>query len=347
MRDRPLPSELAAVWGHNADLAYRGNDEWSSACPRCNPAGRGGNDPSDRFRMFNRDGPPRGWCRSCDIKLFANADPRRKYSDGEIEQARASHYKWLQEENKRLRSKIRWLKEQDFWRRWHEDMGEEAREIWHKAGISDTLIEVHKLGYTIDRYAANGGALSIPYIHYVDGSLDLQTIQFRLLVPPDKGDKYRFFKGTKANWFYPWPHDTIKDVVLVTEGAKKSMVLWQTIANLSKFTYRGVDITVVASPSKYVPGSMLEELGQAELVIWMLDPDAYDRPQPGKETVIERNASIVGEEKCRHVKTMGKIDDMILNSSYGIDGHWIQSVVEQAEPVIPYNPNRRPTTRYL
>lgn len=347
MMNKPLPPELAAVWGTNADLVYRGNDEWSSACPYCNPAGRGGRDPSDRFRMFNRDGPPRGWCRSCDIKMFARS-PGQKITEEQIQQARASHYKWLQEENRRLRDKIRWLKEQDFWRRWHEDMGEEARELWHNAGIGDPLIEKHKLGYTIERFDQYGGALSIPYIHYnSDGAWDVQTIQFRLLVPPDEGDKYRFIKGTKANWFYPWPHDTIQGVVLVTEGAKKAMVLWQAIANLDSFTYHGVDVTVVASPSKYVPNRMLKELDAADMVILMLDPDAYDRQDRNSETVVERNASIIGVEKCRHIPLRGKIDDLINNKKSGIDGKWIQSAVSMAEPVILYDPNRRPTTKHL
>lgn len=340
MQDKPLPSELARLWGNNADLRYRGNDEWSSACPKCNPFGRGGRDPSDRFRMFGSGGPPRGWCRSCDYKAIAKNDEHR-ITQEEREQAKEQYVLWLQDENKRLRDKVRWLQEQRFWRRWHDDMGKDARELWHDAGIEDFLIETHQLGYTIERYQPNGGALTIPYIH----EDQIQTIQFRLMIPPNKGDKYRFEQGTKANWFYPWPYDNISDVVLVAEGAKKAMVLWQTVAKGDKFVYRGVDVTIVASPSKNVPGRMIDDLDNADLVIWMLDPDAYDRPDSTSESVLERNTRLVGVEKCRHVRTLGKIDDMI--QTHNLSHEWIQSAVEQASPVIMRNPGRRPTVKHL
>lgn len=341
MRDEPLPPELAQVWGRNADIRYRGNGEWSSACPHCNPSGRGGRDPSDRFRMFIDDGPPRAWCRQCDRKFIANQESGQRISQEDREKARAKYTNWLQEENKRLRNKVKWLQEQEFWRQWHDNMGKDARELWHEAGIHDTLIDVHQLGYTIDRYQDFGGAMTVPYIHQDQ----IQTLQFRLMLPPDTGDKYRFIKGTKANWFYPWPHDEIGKVVLIVEGAKKAMVLWQTIAQFGRFTYRGEDITVIASPSKYVPNRMLDDLENTERVIWLLDPDAYDRPEKDSQNAIERNAIKVGIDKCKHIQTTGKIDDMILK--YKLDGGWIQSAVEQSNPVILRDPKRRATTKYL
>lgn len=339
-RDMPLPPELAQKWQGNADLRYRGNSEWSSACPYCYPSGRGGRDPSDRFRMFSEGGPPRGWCRVCDRKIIARSNTGQRATKEEILIAKETYTAWLQKENKRLRNKIKWLREQNFWREWHDGMSADARDLWHKAGISDTLIEVHKLGYTMDRYPNMGGAMTLPYIH----EEEIQTIQFRLMIPPDTGDKYRFEKGTKATWFYPWPYDEIDKVVLVAEGAKKAMVLWQTIAKADKFEYQGVPVTIVASP-KYIPNRMVDELDKAEVVILMLDPDAYDLGDNQKLTAIERNASAIGVEKCRHIMTTGKIDDMILKHGLGAD--WVQSAVNQANPVILRDPTRKPTTKYL
>ena len=339
MLDKPLPPTMARVWGNNADLRFRGNGEWSSACPHCNPGGRGGRDPSDRFRMFSEGGPERAWCRSCDHKSLARKEAGEAPSYEDLAAAKEKYVKWLEEENKKLREKVRWLQEADFWHRWHLTMGKDAREIWHDRGIDDYLIEAHQLGYTIERYQNNGGALTIPYIHLGK----IQTLQFRLMIPPDTGDKYRFESGTKATWFYPYPHDEIGDVVLVAEGAVKSMVLWQTIAMADKFTYRGVDVTVIASPSKHIPNKMIDELDQAKIVIMMLDPDAYDKT--GRDSAIERNARAIGQDKCRHIRTMDKIDDMIMEHDLG--HAWIQGAVDQANPVILADPNRKATTQYL
>ncbi len=341
MRDMPLPMELARPWGNNADIRYRGNNEWSSACPQCNPEGRGGHDPSDRFRMFSTGGPHRAWCRGCDFKSTAKRASGEPTTREESQLARAAYLKWLKEENNTLRDKVRWLQKQDFWQRWHRDMGADARSLWHGRGVSDSLIDMHQLGYTMDRYEECGGALTLPYIHQDE----IQTLQLRLMIEPSTGDKYRFEQGTKAAWFYPYQHDVIGDVVLVAEGGIKSMVLWQTIAQSDAFTYRGVDITIIASPSKHIPHRLIDKLDDTKLVILMLDPDAYTRKGEDKLTAIERNAQVIGVDKCKHVRTVGKVDDMIME--HGLNAGWVQRIVDQASPIIMPDPSRKPTTRFL
>jgi len=327
MADQPLPSVLAEHFGHLPDLKYRGNNEWSSACPKCNPGGRGGNNPSDRFRMFSTGGPPRAWCRQCDWKITGSQLNGKTLSHQERTEARESYYKWLEEENQRLRKKLAWLQKQDFWKAWHDDMTDMGKKLWHEAGINDYMIKTHKLGYTKDRYESCGGAMTIPYLH----NDNIQTLQFRLRQPPSTGDKYRFLKGTRSTWFYPYPNDEIEGVVLVTEGVKKAMVTWQTIAMLNKFEYNGKDITIVATPAKHVPNHMLDELKKAELIIWLLDPDALVKGK-GKQSALMRNAEAVGVEKSRVVRTVAKIDDMILEHSLG--GETIQNMVAQASPIV-------------
>jgi len=341
MNDIPLPTELAEQWARNADIRYRGNDEWSSACPYCNPGGRGGRDPSDRFRMFSTGGPPRGWCRSCDRKVMAKSADGHMITKEEKEAARAKYFEWLQVENKRLRDKIKWLQDQGFWRRWHDTMNETAKEMWRRHGIEDSMANIHHLGYTMERYPDCGGALTVPYMHHDE----IQTLQYRLMIPPNGDDKYRFEQGTKAAWFYPWPDDEIGDVVLVVEGAKKAMVVWQTIAKSHALTFRGHDVTVIGSPSKHVPNKMLEQLDNTKMVIWLLDPDAYVAPDKGVSAML-RNAQAVGVEKSRQILTVDKIDDMILAHD-GINGKRIQNMVNQASPVIVPNANRKASTRYL
>lgn len=336
MQGKPLPLQLSEEFGNLPDIKYRGGDEWSSACPKCGGAGHGRRGLSDRFRMFYSNGPPRGWCRQCDYKVIVGFSNGRQPTPAEIETAKNHQILQLEKENKRLRKKIAWLQDQGFWRQWHGEMTVEARDLWHKAGIEDPMIDIHKLGYTIQRYSDCGGAMTIPYMH----NTKIQTLQFRLLIPPSTGDKYRFLKGTRASWFYAWPDSEIKDVVLVVEGAKKALVVWQTIAKLDKFEYQGREITTVATPSKHVPSRMLEELGNAELVIWLLDPDALVA-EKGRDSALLRNASAIGLEKSRVVQTVAKIDDMILD--YDIKGATLANMVKQASPVIrPKTYKKRP-----
>jgi hypothetical protein len=325
MTDRPLPPELQKHFGHLPDIKYRGSDEWSSACPKCGGAEHSRRDMSDRFRMFDSNGPPRGWCRQCDYKVFANSGD--KPTQAEIVKAKEHQITQLEKENKRLREKIAWLQEQNFWREWHFDMKPDDRGLWYMEGIEDPMIDIHKLGYTNSRYPDCGGAMTIPYVH----TGKIQTVQFRLIEPPNVTDKYRFLHGTRASWFYAWPDSEIEGVVLVVEGVKKALVIWQTIARLDKFEYQGRDVTIVATPSKHVPSRMIKDLDKAELVIWLLDPDAMTA-EKGKQSALMRNAEAVGLNKSRVVQTVAKIDDMILE--YDIKGETVANMVKQASPII-------------
>ena len=338
--EQPLPPELAERFGNLPDLKYRGNNEWSSACPKCNPSGRPGHDPSDRFRMFSSGGPPRAWCRQCDWKITGSQLSGKSLSTTERQEAKESYYKWLQEENKLLRTKVAWLQKQEFWREWHVNMSDVGKKLWHRAGVSDAMINIHQLGYTSERYKSCGGALTIPYLH----KESIQTLQFRLRQPPTASDKYRFLKGTRSTWFYAYPYDSIKGVVLVTEGVKKALVTWQTIALLDQFVYRGSDVTIVSTPSKYVPNHMLEKLEKADLVLWLLDPDALKK-EGKKQSAVMRNAERVGLEKSRVIRTVAKIDDMIIE--YDLNGKTIQNMIQQASPIIRPGQKRKAMKKYI
>ena len=326
MSDLPLPPELSKHFGTLPDIKYRGGNEWSSACPKCGGAGHR-RDLSDRFRMFNSNGPPRAWCRQCNYKVTGNQLSGDKMSKQDFAAYNQHRTAWLEQENDRLKRKIAWLQSQPFWREWHTHMTEQGRKLWHKAGIDDSLINIHKLGFTTSRYESCGGALTIPYLHY-DG---IQTLQFRLLEPPGGDDKYRFLQGTRSTWFHAWPNDEIEGVVLVVEGAKKALVTWRTIATLDQFTYRGRDVKIIATPSKHVPNHMLDELEKAELVIWLLDPDAYVKQGKTQQSALLRNAKAVGLPKSRIVRTVMKIDDMIVE--HKLKGATVQNMVRQASPI--------------
>lgn len=220
-------------------------------------------------------------------------------------------------------------------------MSEVAKKLWYTAGIDDALIEIHQLGFTNERYETCGGALSIPYLH----NDQISTLQYRLINPPDIGDRYRFEQGTRVQWFRPWPYGEPESVVLVIEGAKKGLVAWRKIAALDQFTYQGQDITILATPQKHIPASLMEELKKADRVILMLDPDAYNKEKGQTESALLRNARAIGPDKCRHVRTVAKIDDMLLQ--HGLTGKTLMNMVGQASPIIFPGSKLTRVQRYL
>lgn len=329
---QPLPPELASLATMVQHLKYVGGGEWSSSCPQCGEAGHDSRSgPPDRFRIFSANNTgntkvnvARGWCRQCGYFVTAKQLNHQKLTPEDYRKIQADRIVLLEEENARLRKKLKWLQDQPFWRDWHDRMDDVAREFWHRAGIDDYMIELHQLGYTIDHYSSCGGALTIPFIH----KDKIQTLQFRLMVPPSDGDKYRFLKDTKAAWFYPDPDSAIGDVVLVMEGAKKAMVAW---LNAGDLTYQGQPVTIIATPSKHIPTMMMDDLKAAKRVILALDPDAFDKTGKGGESAIERNVKAIGYGRTLVVRTVGKIDDMFIR--YRLSPDTFKRMVGQASPL--------------
>ena len=202
-------------------------------------------------------------------------------------------------------------------------MTKEQKEIWHRQGIGDWAIAMHKLGYS-DK---DDGALTIPYFQ----EDEIQTLQFRLM-KPDSGGKYRFLKGTRPELFRTWLEDKLDGVVLITEGAKKGLVTVQQ----GPFTYQGEEIQIVSVPMKTVPERLIRKLDSAERIIWLLDPDAYEAVNTfnGKSSppAIERNIKLAGEARCRVLNLPGKVDDMF---QAGLKAKTFQAMLNQATPYIP------------
>jgi len=330
--DQPLPPELSALYSMVDHIRYVGGGEWSSSCPNCGEAGHDSRSGQpDRFRIFSASNTgnrkvniARGWCRQCNYFVTANQLNNQKISPQDYQNIQAERIVLLEEENKRLRKRLAWLQKQEFWREWHDDMDKVARELWYAEGVNDYMIDIHQLGYTIDQYASCGGAMTIPFIH----ESKIQTLQLRLMVPPTPGDKYRFYKGLKAQWFFPDPDAIMGDVILITEGAKKGMVTWLQAGDV---TYRGEPVTIVSTPAKHVPTAMFDDLKDAKRVIWLLDPDAFKKTNKNAESAMSRNVEAIGRNKSLVIKTVAKIDDMF---KMGLKPETFKRMVAQATPAI-------------
>lgn len=304
--EQPLPSELARRWANLPDLTYRGNGEWSAACPTCGGGGQR-HDKSDRFRMFASDSHhnARGWCRQCGYFAWADDDQRRPTHE-EIEAATRERLRLVEAENQRIKAKLQRIADADFWRRWHDDMGEERRDLWRREGIPDYFIDYYALGYAADYTCYYDGrewhtaAMTIP--HYGPG-WKLTNIQYRLLNPPEPGDKYRQTAGLPAALFLTEPDTPLAGAVLLTEGAKKAIV---TYANLGERP-GGTKMAMASIPSKTPSHTLLDRLADAEPVFLCLDPDAYSSTKG--VPAANRIAVALGRGRVRIVRLPVKADD--------------------------------------
>lgn len=306
MRELPLPQELSR-FAHLPDLQYRGNGEWSSACPVCGGTGKR-HDRSDRFRLFAADakGNARAWCRQCSFFEWADAESNQRPDPVQIQQARDLREALLKAENDRLRNRIKELQEQAYWRGYHDSMREGQRALWRMAGIPDDWQDFWQLGY-VDQYsqAIPSPAMTIPYFA---PDWQAQTIQYRLTNPPEPSDKYRFQAGLKAGAWLADPTEKPSGAALLMEGMKKAAVTFinTTASGNGRFS-------VVAVPSKTPGADMLDILADCDPVYICLDPDAYQptRTKDGKilPPAVNRIVKLVGKERARLVKLPTKADD--------------------------------------
>jgi len=318
MSHRPPPQDIVDRFGYLPDVqyigCYEGNYEYSSACPQCG-GGRGGTDPSDRFRFWERPGRASNfWCRRCPFQGFA--DDNKPYTKPSVEvllELEELRRRQVEQENKRLRVLIEQLRKDAVWVRYHNAMGEGHRALWRQAGIPDSLQDYWRLGF-LPNYRGKSGddyfespALSIPYFA---NEWQATTIQYRLTSPPAPKDKYRFQSGLDASLWLADPDSEVKNAVLLCEGMKKAAVTFiQTVASgIGKFV-------ITAVPSKMPGQDLLQLLANADPLYICLDPDAYmpTRTPQGKlmKSAVSRLASMIKTPK-RIVRLPCKSDDFFM-----------------------------------
>jgi len=325
MRQRLLPPELGH-FSHLHDLQYQGGNEWSSACPVCGGAGAR-HDASDRFRLFAADGTgnARAWCRQCGHFEWADQDSNQRPSEEEIDKARRIREKLLEDENRRLRSRIAELRQDAYWRGYHDAMREPHRALWRQAGIPDEFQDYWELGFIENKRIKWNGtdyttpALTIPYFQ---PGRDPVNIQYRLTNPPNAGDKYRFSYGLKPDLWLTEPDSTPQNAVLLMEGMKKAAVTFIEVVARASNRY-----SVVAMPSKHPQSHMIEKLIDCDPVYVILDPDAYT----GRNPAALKTADLLGD-RARFVRLPAKADDLFVE--YGFTARDFMQYVHSASKAI-------------
>lgn len=305
---KPLPADLQLRFGSAiGDVRQRSADEWSSSCPKCGGA-RGGVDPSDRFRMWDRPGQSSNfWCRRCGYQGFAD-DNRADYKPDPIRIKQLDELRAQQaaKEEARLRAKIKQLQREAYWNGWHDAMGEQHRAMWRREGIPDSLQDYFRLGFVKERTFYQGEepftvpAMTIPVF---DIGWEAVNVQYRMINPPPGVGKYRFTAGLPAPLFITDPDEELTGRCILVEGAKKAIIL---------FAHLGHKYKVVAVPSKTPAARLIKRLDNCSDVYITLDPDAYT-----DGTSAQRVGRMLGD-RARYVRLPAKPDDLIVQ--YGVSG---------------------------
>lgn len=324
-----LPPELS-IWSHLRFVRKRGRCEYSSECPVCGDSGhmRGSGIP-DRWRMFTQGHQGRdahGFCRQCGHFAWANSN--YEYDPIKAMQMEQERRRLATEQQARMQKKIARIAESEFWRGYHEAMGNRERLLWEAEGIPQSVQDWLELGYTedytfyYDDTERHSETLTIPYFVPSAEGRAIATVQYRLLQPPDPGDKYRFLSELSAPLFLPDAFELPHNSTLLVEGAKKGVVTWLHLGN--KFN------TVAALPGKYPSKKQLDSLADCEPIIVAIDPDGNEPLKDGT-THAERIATKLGKKRCLIASLPAKIDDMIVK--YGVDPNDVYAFIKTARRV--------------
>jgi hypothetical protein len=171
---------------------------------------------------------------------------------------------------------------------------------WESQGIPEDIQRYLSIGYKADKMYYDGEhierhspAYTIPWFGL---NFAFKTMQYRLC-GDGIADRYRFeygLDGGGKHYYMPDPAEAIKDRVIICEGAKKAIVTWFHLANIT-------DFTVIGASSNNTLGPALEatkECGQRFIIL-----------DPGSE---RRAFTVARDHKAKAVYLPQKIDDMVI-----------------------------------
>jgi hypothetical protein len=171
---------------------------------------------------------------------------------------------------------------------------------WESQGIPEDIQRYLSIGYKADKMYYDGEhierhspAYTIPWFGF---NFTFKTMQYRLC-GEGIADRYRFeygLDGGGKHYYMPDPAEPIKDRVIICEGAKKAIVTWFHLANIT-------DFTVIGASSNNTLGPALEatkECGQRFIIL-----------DPGSE---RRAFTVARDNKAKAVYLPQKIDDMVI-----------------------------------
>lgn len=296
---RTPPIEFTQI-GLAADtFRYSDARSWRGACPTC-----GGH---HRFVIFTDHDFPlwHGYCDSCGLKekyWERYKKERQPLTAEQIAQRNAEYQRQEVERATTRAERLKYFTSGDLLDELHDRMQGDNRQWWRAQGIPDSLQDWWRLGYEKSHKCVtdNGNwftpAYTIPHFHHAETEPQFMTMQYRLANPPNPKDRYRFAFGLGATYFDTDPYENLKPSVIICEGAKKAMNVYQIIDPNKT--------SVIAQPSKSGDYGIADAVKQAEHIFIIFDPDGLQNAH-AKAKQIGRRARVVD--------LPDKIDDMIIS----------------------------------
>lgn len=239
--------------GLNVDtFKYSDQRSWRGACPVC-----GG---SRRFVIFTDHEYPfwHGYCDECGYKVRAweKVKVKVKYDPLQAEQMRAEMERQQAEREEQRRKRLAEFSTTELWAELRDRMTEKHIEWWESQGVPEDIQRFLSIGYKADKmyydaenHERHSPAYTIPYFAY---NFQIQTMQYRLIADGIR-DRYRFeygLPGGSSCYYMTDPSETIKDKVIICEGAKKAIVTWFHLSpSFSEYTVLGAASNKTLAPA--------------------------------------------------------------------------------------------------
>jgi hypothetical protein len=295
----PLPPEWVCLEGKVDYVVRRTATEYSSSCPACGDLGHTGRDWPDRCRLFIDNQHPRLFCRRCGLIGFPDEFDGTPPTHEELERWRQDRIRQEEARKRSAERALEHLRNEELWRKYHENLDEKARLFWQRRGIENWAIDWWQLGYCYDReFYSNGtpfrtDAAVIPIFGL---NWEPRQVKVRLDWCPS-GDKYRYlYPGVGQPLYLTNPEFPPAGNVIAIEGELKAAVTY--------LRYADEQANIVGLPGKHPSAEIVNTLSQCDRVTLVADPDAK------REMV--RLANKIGVKKCWLLSCPEKIDDAIL-----------------------------------
>ena len=304
------PIELAQMGLDVNSFSYSDSKSWRGACPSC-----GGH---RRFVVFTDNSWPlfHGFCDECGTKIKAWEKVKVQYDPHKVAAIQAEREREEIARAEMRRTKLAEFTTHELWTELHERMTQEHINWWEDQGIPQSVQNELRIGYTPekayydkDKVLQRSPAYTIPWFGH---NYKFNTMQYRLINDTDR--RYIFENGLGGGQFYYMtePSETIKDKVIICEGAKKAIV--------TKFWLVPDDsYTVIAASSNNTFGAALEATKNCGLRYVIFDPGS---------SLWEKRAIDTNRKTTHAIRLPAKIDDMWRD--YDLDRRQFTSIMTNA-----------------
>jgi len=302
-QEASLPPVFTAYVGKVSYVQIESSTTFTSSCPACGGDVHPGGEFPDRCTWF-LEGKPLGFCRRCGGLFWPDANGY-KPDPQELEHWRKRQEQREQERKRSAERALAHLREERFYERYHDQMGEVGKRYWEQRGIPQTYQMWWQLGYDPDhRFFARGEPWHTPSatIPIMGKDWAPLNVKHRLIKVPPNGGKYRYeLAGQGQGLFRCNPDLDLSEHVIAVEGEIKAMVVMVTLDN--------ANAKVVGLPGTNPSDDVITELAEADRVTLIMDP--------GARSEAWRLTGKLGRQRCRVLIPSMKVDDGILLSKMG------------------------------